>query len=209
MYKKYIKRIIDFFVALVSLPFVLLVVTILAPAIYISDKGSVFYNAKRVGKDGQIFKMFKLRSMYTNAPDLRNSDGSTFNSEKDPRVTKIGRFMRKTSLDEIPQLLNVLKGDMSLVGPRPTVTDKDKIIVEDDVRARYSVKPGITGYAQAFYRNSITQNEKYKYDNYYAENISFLMDVKILLKTLSSVFMRANIYSDESIKRVDRETVGL
>ena len=181
----------------------------MAPAIYISDKGSVFYNAKRVGKDGQIFKMFKLRSMYTNAPDLRNSDGSTFNSEKDPRVTKIGRFMRKTSLDEIPQLLNVLKGDMSLVGPRPTVTDKDKIIVEDDVRARYSVKPGITGYAQAFYRNSITQNEKYKYDNYYAENISFLMDVKILLKTLSSVFMRANIYSDESIKRVDRETVGL
>ena len=110
MYKKFFKRFLDIVVSLIALPFVLLAVILLAPFIWLEDKGPVFYNATRRGKNGRTFKMFKLRSMYVNSPNLKNADGSTFNSAKDPRVTKIGRIMRKTSLDELPQILNVLLG---------------------------------------------------------------------------------------------------
>ena len=121
MYKMFFKRAIDILLSLIALPFVLLVVAIMAVFIYLEDRGPVFYNATRRGRNGKNFKMFKLRSMYVNSPDLKNADGSTFNSDKDPRVTKVGRFMRKTSVDELPQILNVLIGDMSFVGPRPTL----------------------------------------------------------------------------------------
>ena len=121
MYKKFFKRFIDIVLSLLATPFVLLVIAIMAPFIFFEDKGPIFYNATRRGRNGKNFKMFKLRSMYVNAPDLKNPDGSTFNSDKDPRVTKIGRFMRKTSVDELPQILNVLIGDMSFIGPRPTL----------------------------------------------------------------------------------------
>ena len=110
----------DFIIALIAIPLVLLIIVIMSPIIYFNDKGPVFYNAPRLGMNGKKFKMLKFRSMYINSPDLRNSDGSTFNSSNDPRVTKVGKFMRKTSLDEIPQIFNVLIGQMSLVGPRPT-----------------------------------------------------------------------------------------
>ncbi len=118
MYKHFFKRFFDILVSLIALPFVLLVIIIMAPIIYINDPGPIFYNATRRGKNGKVFKMFKLRSMYVNAPDIRNEDGSTFNSDNDPRVTKIGRIMRKTSIDELPQILNVLLGHMSYVGER-------------------------------------------------------------------------------------------
>ena len=144
------------------LPFVLLVVIIFAPIIYFTDRGPVFYNAERMGKDGRIYKMFKLRSMYMNAPDIRNADGSTFNADKDPRVTPIGHFIRKTSLDEFPQ-------------------------------KRVSVKPGVSGYAQAYFRNSISQDEKFRWDAYYADHISLWMDIKVLLMTVRSVLWRENI----------------
>ncbi len=103
MYKHFFKRLIDFVLALMVMPFVLILIIIIGPVIYFTDRGPVFYNADRVGVDGKIFKMFKLRSMYVNAPDIRNADGSTFNSDDDPRVTPIGHFIRKTSLDEFPQ----------------------------------------------------------------------------------------------------------
>ena len=112
MYKHFFKRFIDIILSLIATPFVLLVIIIMAPFIYFTDRGPVFYNATRRGRNGKTFKMFKLRSMYVNSPDLKNPDGSTFNSDKDPRVTKIGRIMRKTSIDELPQILNVLIGDM-------------------------------------------------------------------------------------------------
>ena len=118
MYEKYIKRLFDIVVALIGLPFFAVIFLIIAPIIYLTDKGPIFYNAPRLGRKGKVFNMCKFRSMKVNAPDIRNADGSTFNGKDDPRVTKIGKIMRKTSLDEIPQLLNVLKGDMSLVGPR-------------------------------------------------------------------------------------------
>ena len=116
MYKQYIKRGIDIVLSLITLPFVLIVIIIMAPIIFINDPGPIFYNGLRRGKNGKTFKMFKFRSMYVNSPDIRNVDGSTFNSDDDPRVTKIGKIMRKLSIDEIPQLLNVLIGDSGIIG---------------------------------------------------------------------------------------------
>ena len=193
MYKHFFKRVFDFVGALILLPFVLLVIIILAPFIWLTDKGPVFYDAERMGKDGRIFKMFKLRSMYVNAPDIRNNDGSTFNSNKDPRVTPIGRILRKTSLDEFPQFINVLLGDMSLVGPRPSLTTTPYSDYDDVRRKRVSVRPGVTGYSQAYYRNSISQEEKFKYDAHYVDNISLWLDIKILFKTVFSVLSSKNI----------------
>lgn len=116
MYKNYIKRLIDIVLGVCALPFVLLVILVFGPLIYFSDRGPVFYNAERLGKDGKTYKMFKLRSMKMNAPDIRNADGSTFNGDDDPRVTRVGKFMRKTSIDEFPQFLNVLFGDSGIIG---------------------------------------------------------------------------------------------
>lgn len=203
MYVHFFKRLFDLIIGLVALPFVLLVVIILAPFIYFTDNGPIFYNATRAGKDYKPFKMFKLRSMYVNSPDLKNPDGSTFNSDNDPRVTPIGRFMRKTSLDEFPQFLNILKGDMSFIGPRPKLWKEGRKLeeLEDNKRKSFMVKPGVTGYAQAYYRNSITQDEKFRWDAHYAENISFGMDVKIIFKTIKSVLFRENINTEQSYKK--------
>ena len=200
MYKKFGKRALDILLSLIALPFVLLVIVIMAPFIYLEDRGPVFYNATRRGMNGKNFKMFKLRSMYVNSPNLRNADGSTFNSDKDPRVTKIGRFMRKTSVDELPQILNVLIGDMSFIGPRQTLATTPYEQLPEINKRRLAVRPGITGYAQAYYRNSITQQEKFQHDCYYAENISFAMDVKVLLQTVKSVLKRENIYVSTEAK---------
>lgn len=203
MYQLFFKRVIDIIGALILLPFVLLEIIILAPFIWLTDKGPVFYNANRAGKDYKPFKMFKLRSMYVNSPDLKNADGSTFNSDNDPRVTPIGRIMRKTSLDEFPQFLNILLGDMSFVGPRPKLYHTEKTLdsFDGEKRKSYTVKPGVTGYAQAYYRNSITQDEKFHWDAYYADNVSFWMDVKIIWQTVVSVLGRKNINTEQSYKK--------
>ncbi len=193
MYANFFKRLIDIMFSLIILPFILLEILILAPIIYICDPGPVFYNATRVGRYGRKFKMFKLRSMYVNAPDIRNEDGSTFSSENDPRVTKIGRLLRKTSLDEFPQFLNVLLGDMSLIGPRPTVPTIDYVEMTELQKKRLSVRPGVTGYTQAYYRNSISAAEKLKYNCYYIDNVSFVMDMKVFFQTVKSVLLRQNI----------------
>lgn len=203
MYEHFFKRLIDIVIGLVALPFVLLVIIIFAPIIFFTDKGPIFYNATRAGKDYKPFKMYKLRSMYVNSPDLKNPDGSTFNSDNDPRVTPIGRIMRKTSLDEFPQFLNILKGDISFIGPRPKLYLPEKYPngLPEYMKKSFSVKPGVTGYAQAYYRNSITQEEKFKWDGYYAENISFIMDMKIIFKTIKSVLFRENINTEQSYKK--------
>ena len=193
MYKKFFKRFLDILVSFIALPFVLLAIVILAPFIWLEDRGPVFYNAPRRGRGGKNFKMFKLRSMYVNSPDLTNADGSTFNSANDPRVTKIGRFMRKTSLDELPQILNVFLGHMSFIGPRPVLVSIPYQELPEVSKKRLQVRPGITGYAQAYYRNSITQEEKFKHDCYYVDNVSFVLDVKILFQTVFSVLKRENI----------------
>lgn len=194
MYKSFIKRLLDVLISLLAMPFVLLVIMVLAPVIYFTDRGPVFYNAQRLGLRGKPFKMYKLRSMYVNAPDIRNEDGSTYNGEDDPRVTKIGRLMRKTSLDEFPQFINVLIGHMSLIGPRPDPLD-DMEVYTPEQKEKLNVRPGITGYNQAYYRNSVLQDEKFEHDLYYAKNISFWLDVKIIFKTAQTVFKRENVYN--------------
>lgn len=199
MYRKFIKRVLDIIISLCVLPFVIIEIVVLGPVIFFTDKGSIFYNADRLGKNGKTYKMFKLRSMRVNAPDLRNEDGSTFNGDDDPRVTKIGRILRKSSLDEFPQFLNVLLGDMSLIGPRPTVPvpgfNVEKL--NDIEKKHYDVKPGITGYSQAYYRNSINQEQKMQNDAFYADKVSFVLDVKILIQTVKSVLRRENIYNGD------------
>ena len=202
MYKFFFKRLIDLTLSLIALPFFGIIFVILAPIIFLTDRGPVFYNAPRLGKNGKVFKMYKFRSMRVNAPDIRNKDGSTYNGEDDPRVTWIGRIMRKTSLDEVPQLLNVLNGDMSIIGPRPFVTTHyygyDKL--EPKMKKRISVRPGITGYSQAYFRNSISQDEKIEKDCYYADHVSFALDIKIFFQTVKSVLMHENIYVSDEIK---------
>ncbi|GFP74214.1 sugar transferase [Clostridium fungisolvens] len=196
MYKFFFKRVCDLVVSIIALPFWLIVLLIIGPIIYFQDRGSIFYNAPRLGKDGRIFKMYKFRSMKINAPDIRNEDGSTFNSEDDPRLTHIGKLMRKASIDELPQLLNVLIGDMSIIGPRPDLPE-DLKLYNDFQKKRLEVKPGITGYSQAYFRNSATQEEKFNNDSFYAENITLLFDLKIVLKTIVTVLRKENVYKNK------------
>lgn len=193
MYEQVFKRWIDFLIALIAMPFLLIICIIVAPMILYDDGHPVFYNSKRIGRNGKLFKMYKFRSMKNNSPDIRLEDGSTYNGEDDPRVTKIGRILRKTSIDELPQLLNVLKGDMSLIGPRPDPPDWLDLYTEEE-REFLSARPGITGYSQAFYRNSVDSREKIQNDIYYIRNCSFILDVKILLKTIETVFKHENVY---------------
>lgn len=121
MYKRFIKRLLDIVVATAIMPLCAITFLIVAPIIFLTDKGPVFYNAARLGRCGKTFTMYKFRSMKVDATDLRNDDGSAYNAQNDPRVTRIGTILRKTSIDELPQIVNVLKGDMSLVGPRPNL----------------------------------------------------------------------------------------
>lgn len=200
MYRHFFKRIIDILISLVGLVIFALLSLVLGPIIYFTDKGPIFYNANRIGLKGKLFKMYKFRSMYVNAPDIRNEDGSTYNADDDPRVTPIGRFMRKTSLDEFPQFLNAFLGDMSIIGPRPDPPD-DIYIYTEEQKQKLNVKPGITGYNQAYYRNSVLQDEKFANDVYYAKHISFILDCKIFFKTILVVLKHDNVYNDASPMR--------
>lgn len=193
MYKHFFKRLIDFMSALIFLPFLLILIIVVAIAIKAEDKGPVFYTANRLGKNEKVYKMYKFRTMKVNAPDLRNPDGSTFNSEEDPRLLKTGKLFRKTSIDEIPQILNVLIGNMSIIGPRPDLPEHINQYSEED-KLKLSVLPGLSGYNQAYFRNSIEWAERKKNDVYYARNISFLFDCKIFLKTIQTVLFRKNVF---------------
>ncbi|ANU13960.1 Undecaprenyl-phosphate galactosephosphotransferase [Planococcus halocryophilus Or1] len=193
MYKKFVKRFFDLILSIVALPFWLLILVVVGPILYFLDRGPIFYNASRLGKNGKVFKMYKFRSMKLNAPDLRNEDGSTFNSENDPRLTRIGKLIRKTSIDETPQLLNIIKGDMSIVGPRPDLPEAMNIYSKEEVR-KLEVRPGITGFNQAFYRNSVNTTEKFKNDVYYVDNLRFGLDLKIVYYTAITVLMKRNIF---------------
>ncbi|MDH2453847.1 sugar transferase [Priestia megaterium] len=203
MYRYYIKRFFDFILSLCILPFLLAIMIPVAIIIKLEDGGPVFYNAPRLGKDMKEFPMYKFRSMKVNAPDIRNEDGSTFNSDNDPRVTRVGRILRKTSIDELPQLLNVLKGDMSFVGPRPSPLGNKDLYPKEFFR-KFDVRPGITGYNQAVLRNKSTMEQRVKNDVFYVENISAFLDVKIVFMTATSVLSSKNINrnSDQTTKEV-------
>lgn len=194
-YQLSIKRLIDIIICLIALPFVLIILIPVAIAIKIEDQGPIFYHSGRIGVGFKEFGMLKFRSMKVNAPDLRNEDGSTFNSIVDPRVTKVGHFLRETSIDEIPQIFNILKGDMSIIGPRPgDVESKDTY--DNEEKDKLLIRPGITGYTQAYYRNNLGVREKRLYDAWYAHNVSFMLDIKIFFKTIATVIKRENIYTN-------------
>ncbi|MBP3866505.1 MAG: sugar transferase, partial [Eggerthellaceae bacterium] len=142
------------------------------------------------------FTMYKLRSMKVNAPDLVMEDGSTYNGADDPRMTRVGSFMRKTSLDEIPQFLNVLKGDMSVVGPRPDLK-RETELYEGNESLKLTVKPGVTGYAAVYGRNSLPWHDRLALDVEYVRKRSFPLDVKVFLKTFETVFKQEGIYVEE------------
>lgn len=195
IYKKYGKRCCDIILSIVGLPFFAIVFIPTAIAIKAEDRGPVFYNAPRLGKDGKTFKMYKFRSMKVNAPDIRLEDGSTYNGEDDPRVTKIGKFIRKTSIDETPQLLNVLKGDMSFIGPRPDLPEHQKKYIGDEKR-KLEARPGISGYSQAYYRNSIEWKERIKNDIYYIDHLTLRLDIKVFLKTIKTVIRKDGVFCE-------------
>ncbi len=194
MYVKVVKRVLDIIISIIAIPFVLIACAIVSPIIKHEDSGPIFYNAPRVGRGGRLFTMYKFRSMKVNSPDLKMPDGSTYNAPDDPRMTKIGAFLRRTSIDEIPQFFNILKGDMSLIGPRPDLLEEAELYEGDEAR-KLEVLPGITGYAQVYGRNSIPWKSRLKLDVEYVNRISFTLDVKIFFKTISSVVNQKGIYN--------------
>ena len=195
LYQLIIKRIIDIIICLVLLPFVIIILIPIAIAIKLDDNGPIFYHSNRIGVNFKEFKMLKFRSMKVDAPDIRNKDGSTFNSNSDSRVTRVGRFLRETSLDEIPQIFNIIKGNMSIIGPRPGDVES-KSTYKNDEKDKLLIRPGITGYTQAYYRNNIGVRDKRLLDAYYAHNVSFLWDLRIFFKTISTVLKKENIYTN-------------
>jgi lipopolysaccharide/colanic/teichoic acid biosynthesis glycosyltransferase len=190
MYKLILKPLIDFFVSLTGLllisPFFLLLVIVL----YFANKDAgVFFTQERPGKNRRIFRLIKFKTM----TDARDMKGNLLPDAA--RLTKIGKFVRSTSLDELPQLLNVLKGDMSLIGPRPLLVKYLPLYNAEQAR-RHEVKPGITGWAQINGRNAIAWEEKFKLDVWYVDNISFVLDIRILLLTIVNVLKRKGISGD-------------
>ena len=196
----FINRLFDFLASLAALILLSPLMLILAILVYLDDPGKVFYGHLRIGKNGKPFKVWKFRSMYMNAdkmidlltPEQAKQYYTEFKIDNDPRITKIGNFLRKTSLDELPQLFNVLCNDMSLVGPRPLIESEIQTYYADMYDTLLAVKPGVTGYWQAYARNNATyqSGERQKMEMYYVHNASLWLDIKILFKTIGSVLKK-------------------
>ena len=187
MYKHFFKRVIDFTIALVALLVIWPILLIIYIWLTIANKGAgaLFYQ-ERPGKDEKIFRVMKFKSM----TDERDADGNLLPNEK--RITSVGRFIRKTSLDELPQLINVLKGDMALIGPRPLLPEYLPYYKERE-RLRHTVRPGISGWAQVNGRNAVKWDDRLEMDAYYVEHLGLMMDVKVILKTIKNVLVRKDI----------------
>ncbi|WP_303207581.1 sugar transferase [Bacteroides oleiciplenus] len=193
MYKHCFKRIIDFGITFVTLSILILPLAIITLWLHFANKGAgVFFTQERPGKCGKIFRVIKFKTM----TDERNEDGILLPDEK--RLTKLGKFIRSTSIDELPQLINVLKGDMSLIGPRPLLPQYLPLYSEEQAR-RHEVRPGITGWAQVNGRNAISWTKKFELDVWYVDHCSFLLDMEILFMTIKKVFIREGISSDTSV----------
>lgn len=190
----YIKQISDFVASLAGIIILSPIFIIIALFIKLTYKGSAFFKQQRLGKNGKVFNIIKFRTMIVNAQQM--GDGLTVKSENDTRITKVGKILRATSLDELPQLFNVLKGDMSLVGPRPPVPYHPYKYEEynDFQRKRFEMKPGMTGLAQVTVRNSVGWDERIVLDNQYVDNFTVWLDIKILFKTFIKVFRSGNVY---------------
>jgi undecaprenyl phosphate N,N'-diacetylbacillosamine 1-phosphate transferase len=192
MYKIVFKSIIDFFVSFVILIIVSPIMIIVTLFLIIANQGKPFFYQLRPGKKNKIFKIIKFKTMN----DKKDIDGKLLPDAE--RLTKIGNFVRKTSLDELPQLINVLKGEMSLIGPRPLLPEYLPLYNETQ-KKRHEVRPGITGWAQVNGRNAISWSQKFEFDVWYVNHVSFLLDCKILYLTVNKVFMREGINSENSV----------
>ncbi len=191
LYISVLKPLSDFLVSMIAILLVSPVLILFSLMLFTVNSGSPFFIQQRSGKHGYIFNVIKFKTMN----DRRDSKGNLLSDAQ--RLTTLGRFMRKTSLDELPQLINVIKGDMSLVGPRPLLPEYQPLYTREQMR-RHEVRPGITGWAQVNGRNAISWEDKFKLDVFYVDNISFPLDVKILLLTVRKVFMNKGISSSTS-----------
>ncbi|GEP50383.1 sugar transferase [Flavobacterium noncentrifugens] len=194
MYKSFFKPLFDFTFAIIALLFALPLMIPVAVFLYFANDGKPFFFQERPGKNGKVFKIVKFKTMN----DRRDANGKLLPDEQ--RLTKTGAFVRKTSLDELPQLVNILKGDMSLIGPRPLLTTYLHLY-NDFQNRRHEVKPGITGWAQVNGRNGISWDKKFEYDVWYVDHLSFTVDVKIFFKTIQKVL------KSEGINAADAKSV--
>jgi undecaprenyl phosphate N,N'-diacetylbacillosamine 1-phosphate transferase len=192
MYKKIVKSFFDFFAALLGLLFLSPLLLFIWIALSIANKGKPFFFQLRPGKNEKLFKIIKFKTM----TDCKNINGNLLSDAE--RLTKVGSFVRKTSLDEIPQLINVLKGDMSLIGPRPLLPEYLPLYNAKQ-RKRHQLKPGITGWAQINGRNAISWDQKFEYDVWYIKNIGFLLDLKIIFVTIKKVLISDGISSQGEV----------
>jgi lipopolysaccharide/colanic/teichoic acid biosynthesis glycosyltransferase len=196
MYRRFFKRFLDFILSLAAIIILSPVYIIVALLVRTKLGSPVIFTQERPGKDEKIFKMYKFRSM----TDERDEDGNLLPDEV--RLTSFGKKLRSTSLDELPELFNILKGDMSIVGPRPLLVQYLPLY-NDEQKHRHDVRPGLTGWAQVNGRNTISWEDKFKLDVEYTERYSFFMDLKVFLKTVSSVLKREGISSDTSVTMED------
>lgn len=198
MYKCFFKRLIDFLIVFNVLLVIWPILLIIIIWLHFANKGAgAFFFQERPGKDGKIFKVIKFKSM----TDERDTDGNLLPNEL--RITPIGAFIRKTSIDELPQLFNVLKGDMALIGPRPLLVDYLPLYSREQAR-RHDVRPGITGWAQVNGRNAISWTKKFELDVWYVDHLSFLLDVRIICMTIMKVLKRADINSSADKIGIER-----
>lgn len=192
MYKHFFKRFLDFWISLVVLIIISPILLFVTIWLHFANKGAgAFFFQERPGKDGKIFKVIKYKTM----TDERNADGNLLSDEV--RLTKVGKFVRSTSIDELPQLINVLKGDMALIGPRPLLVQYLPLYNKEQAR-RHEVRPGISGWAQCHGRNAISWTEKFKLDVWYVDHVSLITDLKVIFITIKNVLMRKDINSATS-----------
>lgn len=201
MYKHCFKRLLDFTLVLIVLLFIWPFLLIIASWLYFANKGTgVFFMQKRPGKDGKIFKVIKFKSM----TDKRDINGKLLPDAQ--RTTKVGKFIRSTSMDELPQLINVLKGDMALIGPRPLLPEYLPLYTQEQAR-RHEVRPGITGLAQVSGRNFLPFSKRFELDVWYVDHVSLLLDLKIIVRSIKNVLMRKDISIGNHISK-DADDLG-
>ncbi|MFH0372931.1 sugar transferase [Streptococcus sp. A22] len=191
LYEKYFKRLIDFILSLIAIILLSPIIALVSVLVYFKLGSPVLFKQERPGKDEKIFKMYKFRTM----TDEKDEHGQLLPDKV--RLTSFGKWLRSTSLDELPELVNILKGDMSIVGPRPLLSKYLPLYSEEQAR-RHEVRPGLTGYAQANGRNSLSWEEKFVMDVEYVNNVTFIGDIRIILQTVRTVLKRSGISSTES-----------
>lgn len=197
MYKYFFKRFFDFWISLITLICISPILLLVTIWLHFANKGAgVFFMQERPGKDAKIFKVIKFKTM----SDEKDADGNLLSDEV--RLTKVGKFVRATSLDELPQLLNVLKGDMALIGPRPLLVEYLPLYSKEQMR-RHEVRPGISGWAQCHGRNAISHTEKFKLDVWYVDHLSLQTDLKVIFITIKKVLMSEDISAEGTATQVD------